>query len=209
MISRSLSLTAFLLWGFIALTTISGCATVDRKIALSYAPIERPFGQQSGDIVVSRVDPPSAARNSRGEWIIGSLDNVHGVHQADILSNRSLGEWITDALLLELKKAGYSVTYTTTPLPANAPRGIVISDINAFLNVKQGTVSEETRHELRFNADIFQNGVKSKTFTVTSRDGKTLPLSASREELERTMLHSLQDAMRQIIPEIVALTGKK
>lgn len=208
MISRSVSLPAILLWGFIALSLLSGCATVDRKIMLGYAPIDRPFGVQSGDIAVSRVDPPSPARNSKGEWIIGSLNNVHGVRQADILSNRSPGEWITDALLLELKKAGYSVTYSA-PLPANTPRGVVISDINAFLNVKQGTVSDETRHELRFNADIFLNGAKAKTFTVTSRDGKTLPLSASTEELERTMLQSLQDAMRQIIPEIVALTGKK
>ncbi|MBI2354022.1 MAG: hypothetical protein HYV06_03155 [Deltaproteobacteria bacterium] len=202
------SLTAVLLGGCIALSLLSGCATVDRKIQLSYAPIERPFGQQSGDIVVSRAEPPAPARNSRGEWIIGSINNVHDVRQADVLSNRSLGEWITDALLLELKHAGFSVTYAPS-LPANAPRGIVISDINAFLNVKQGTVSDETRHELKFNADVFQNGVKAKTFTVASRDGKTLPLSASTEELERTMLQSLQDAMRQIIPEIVALTGKK
>jgi len=201
------SMNRCFLAGLCALTFLSGCATVDQKILLAYAPVDRPFGQQSGDIAVTRVEPRPGLRNSKGEWIVGSVNNVHGVHQADILADRSLGEWITDALLLELKHAGYTVTYAAT-LPADAPRAVAISDINVTLNLNKGTVKDETKQELKFNVDLLLKGAKVKTFTVASRDSKTL-LSASREDLDRIMLQSLQDAMLQIIPEITALTRAK
>lgn len=193
--------------GLFVLTLFSGCAAVDQKIGLGYAPVDRPFGRQSGDITVTRVESRPAPRNSKGEWIIGSVNNVHGVHQADILADRSAGAWITDALLLELKHAGYSATYAA-PLPPNASRGIVVSDITVHLNLNKGTVSDETKQELKFNVDLFQKGVKVKTFTVASRDSKTF-VSASEEDLDKIMLNSLQDAMLQVIPEITALTGSK
>jgi hypothetical protein len=201
------SLKACLPGILLALTLLSGCATVDQKIGLSYAPVDRPFGRQSGEITVSRVEPGPGTRNSKGEWIIGSINNVHGVRQADILADYSLGEWITDALLLELKHAGYSATYAAA-IPPDAPRGITISGINISLNLNKLTVKDETKQELRFNVDLFLKGTKVKTFTVAARDSKTL-LSASREDLEKIMLTSLQDAMLQIIPEIIALTAPK
>lgn len=208
MSTRKLYLPIILLVGFIALSGLPGCATVDQKISLSYAPVESSFGQHSGEIVISRVDPPSPARNSRGEWIIGSINNVHGIHQADLLSDRSLGEWITEALLLELKHAGYTANFNAT-LPPGTARGVLVTDINASVNVDQGTVSDEVRHELKFNVEVFLNGAKVKTFTLASRDNKTVPLSISKEEKEKIMLQSLQDTMQQIIPEIIALTDKK
>jgi len=206
--TRFLTFPAFLMGVFIALSTFSGCATVDQKISLNYTPVDRSFGRHSGDIAVSRATPKSPAKNAKGEWIIGSLNNVHGVRQADILSERSMGEWITDALLQELKQAGYTVTYTTF-LPPGAPCAVLISDINSFLNVNKGSVSDDTRHELRFNVDLFLHGVKAKSFTVASRNSNTLPFSASKEDQEKILFQSLQDAMLQIIPEIVALTGQK
>ncbi|MEI6306117.1 MAG: hypothetical protein WCP33_04790 [Deltaproteobacteria bacterium] len=187
---------------------LSGCATVDQKIMLSYATVDRSFGRQSGEISVSRVDPKNLAKNSKGEWIVGSINNANGVHRADILTDRSIGEWITDALLLELKHAGYTVSYTPT-LPAAAARGVLISDINASLNINKEAVTDRTKNELKFNVDIFLNGAKAKTFSVASRDSKTLPLSASREDLDKIMLQSLQDAMLQIIPEITELKTQK
>ncbi|BCS54503.1 YajG family lipoprotein [Geobacter sp. SVR] len=194
-----------ILAGSVLAAGLAGCAAVDQKVGLGYAQVDRSFGRQSGDIAVSRVEA-APARNLKGEWVIGSLNNVHGVHQADLLTDRSLGEWISEALLLELKHAGYTVTYTSS-LPADAPRGILITNINAFMNVNQGVVSADLRHELKFNIDLFLNGVKTKSFNVASRDNQTIPLTASKETKEKVMLQSLQDAIQQIMPEIVALTG--
>ena len=191
----------------LALALLGGCSMVDQAITLNYAPAERAFGRQNGVIAVARTEAPSA-RNSRGDWVIGSLNNVHGVRQADILSDRSLGEWITDALLLELKHAGYSPAYMPA-LPADAANGILISDIRGFLNLNKGLVSVDTKHELRFNVDLFRNGAKVKSFAVVSRDSQKLALNASREEQEQIMRASLQDAMQQIMPEVISLTGGK
>ncbi|MEI6209121.1 MAG: hypothetical protein WCP20_20270 [Desulfuromonadales bacterium] len=187
---------------------LSGCATIDQKINLTYKPLDRSFSRNSGEVFVSRIDTDAPLRNSKGEWIVGSLNNVHGVRQADLLSDRSLGEWITDALLLELRQSGYTATYAA-PLPAGAARAIVISDINAFMNVNKGTVSSETKHELKFNSDITLNGQKIKTLSIATRDSKTVALNVSREEKERIMLLSLQDAMQQLIPELIVLSNNK
>ena len=191
----------------LALAGLGGCAIVDQKIGLTYArPDHSPVGH-SGDITVTRATT-SAAKNSSGAWIIGSLNNVHGVHQADLLSDRSPEEWITDALLHELREAGYTATYAET-LPAAVARGIAITGINTFLTVNKGAVSTDTRHELKFNVEVYLNGDKIKTLTVSSRNDRTVPLNASQKDKERIMLQSLQDAMQQTIPDIIALIDKK
>ncbi len=205
---RSLRLPVVLLSGFIILSNLSGCATIDQNIDLNYTRFDRSFGRNSGDIVVSRVDAQNISKNSSGEWIVGSLNNVHGVHQADILSDRRVDDWITDALLLELKHAGYTVSYIAK-IPSSTGLGILVSEINSLLRVNQGTVSADVRHELKFNVDIFLNGFKTKSLTVASRNSKTLPLTTSKEEQEKIMLQSLQDAVQQVIPEITTITGQK
>jgi len=192
----------------LALSGLGGCAAVDQKIGLTYARQNSSLVRHSGDITVTRSTTLTAARNSSGEWIIGSLNNVHGVHQADLLSDRSPEEWITEALLHELRQAGYTVKYAEM-LPAAVTRGLVITGITTVLAVNKGAVSTDTRHELKFNVEVFLNGDRVKTLTVVSRDDRTVPLIASREEKERIMLHSLRDAMQQIIPEIIALIDKK
>jgi hypothetical protein len=194
--------------GCLALAGLGGCAIVDQKIELSYARHDLSLVGHSGDLTVTRAAPRPAARNSRGEWIIGSLNNRHGVHQADLLSGRSPDEWISEALLHELRQAGYTVNYAEK-LPAAVARGIAVTGINTFLTVNKGAVSADTRHELKFNVEVYVNGDKVKTLTVASRDDRTVPLNASQEVKERIMLQSLQNAMQQIIPDIIALIDKK
>jgi len=194
--------------GCLVLVCLGGCAVVDQKVGLNYARPDVSTVRHSGGITVTRVAPRSAAKNSNGEWIIGSLNNVHGVRQADLLSDRSPEEWITDALLHELRQAGYTVNFAET-LPAAVARGIAITDITTFLSVNKGAVSADTRHELKFNAEVYLNGDKVKTFTVASRDDRTVPLNASKEDKERIMLQSLQESMLKIIPEVIVLIDKK
>jgi Uncharacterized lipoprotein len=205
---RSLLCQVLIPAGCLALAGLSGCAIVDQKIGLTYSRPDLSLVRHSGDITVTRVAPRPAATNSFGEWIIGSLNNVNGVHQADLLSDRSPDEWISDALLHELRQAGYTVNYAEA-LPATVARGLAVTGINTFLAVNKGTVSADTRQELKFNVEVYVNGEKVKTLTVASRDNRTVPLNASQKDKERIMLQSLQDAMQQIIPEIIALIDKK
>lgn len=201
--SRVLSLFLVML-----ISLLSGCATVDQKINLIYKPIDKPYNRNTGEVTVSRIDAASLLKNSNGAFIVGSLNNVHGVKQADLLSDLTIGAWISDALVQELKQAGFSATYKDT-LPAGAARGIIINDINAFMTVNKGSVSSETTQELKFNVDVIINGAKLKTLTIAARDKKTLALTVSQEEKERIMLLSLQDAMQQVMPELILIFGKK
>src|SRR5512141_310636 len=140
MTSRSLIMKKIILAGCVMLAVLPGCTMVDQNITLRYAQLDRAFGRQSAQIFVARVDPVGSVRNNRGEWIIGSLNKVHGVHQADLVSDRSLGVWISDALILELKHAGYAASQVPA-LPADAANGILISGIRSYLDTDKGLVS--------------------------------------------------------------------
>ena len=192
----------------LTLSGLGGCAIVDQKIGLTYARPDYSLLGHTGDISVTRAASRPEAKNSSGAWIIGSLNNVHAVHQADLLSDRSPEEWITDALLLELRQAGYTVNYAEM-LPAAVVRGIVITGINTFLTVNRGIVSADTRQELKFNLEVFLNGDKVKTLTIASHNNRTVAFNASKDDKERIMLQSLRDAMQQTIPELIALIDKK
>lgn len=187
---------------------LGGCAVIDQKIGLNYASPEQALVKHTGDITVIRVDPKDASKNSRGEWIIGSLNNANGVHQADLLADRSTAEWISDALLLELRQAGYTANYADS-LSATTAHALAITDIHVVLALDKGVVSTDTRQELKFNVEVFRNSDKLKTFSVAARDNRTLPFNASQADQEAIMLKSLQDAMRQIVPDIMALIDKK
>jgi hypothetical protein len=192
----------------LVLVLINGCAAVDQKISLNYTRPEFQPVRHSGEITVSRSSSKPPARNAGGEWIVGSLNNTYGVHQADLLSDRSTDEWVTEALLYELRQAGFSAVYADR-LPHAAPRSLSITNITVVLNENEGLVSAETKHELKFNVEVYLNGDKAKTFSVASRDDRTVAFSASRVELEKIMLQSLQDAMRKVIPDIITLIDKK
>jgi hypothetical protein len=187
---------------------LSGCATVDQKIGLGYGPpLEQVPGRHTGAVVVSRVDDPAATRNKKGEWIIGSINNVHGVHRADLLSDQAVGEWISDALMLELKRAGYGVTQAAS-LPAGVPAALLVTGIRVVTNINKGVTSDDVSHELSFNVEVFVKGDRVKTLTVASRDSSTM-LSASREEMEKMMRRALHDALQRVVPDIIAQIGDK
>lgn len=192
-----------------AVITLAGCAaTVDQKIGLEYMRIDQSFGTHSGSITLTRSESKPPVANEKGEWILGSLNNAHGVHQANLLTDSIIGAWVSDALLQELKNAGFTARYEAT-LPDGVEHGVMLTDISVFLNINKGVVSDDTRHELKFNAQVYIKGNRVKTFTVASRDNRTFPFNVSKEEKERIMLQSLQDAMRQIVPEIISLIEKK
>jgi hypothetical protein len=191
------------------LTFLTGCATVvDQKIGLNYERMDRSFGSNSGNIVVVRNESSQQKKKNSGEWILGPQNNADGVQQAVLLSQHAPGEWVTEALLLELRKAGLTASELSA-LPDGLSRGAVLSDISVFLKVNRGAVSDDTWHELKFNVHAYINGARVKTFSIASRGNRTFPFTVSKEELERIMLESMQDAMQQIVPEIITLTDKK
>ena len=101
----------------------------------------------------------------------------------------------------------YTVTQAQA-MPSATPRGLIISDIESFTNVNSGVVTDELKHELRFTVTLIKNGDKVKTFGVASRDNRLLPLRVSKAEQEKILLLSLQDAMKQVIPEIITFMSQ-
>lgn len=192
----------------VSVCVFTGCATVDQKISLHYNQVDRSFGRHTGPVIVAMAPNKPSARNEVGETIIGAQNNANGIHKADILADKSIEEWIGEALLRELKAVGYSATISPQ-IPVNAQHGVLVSNILISLNINKGVASDDSKQQLKFNVDLFQKGIKIKSFTVASNDNRTIPISVSKSELEKIMLSSLQEAMLQIIPEIISVTTAK
>lgn len=186
----------------------AGCATVDQKISLNYSQVDRPFGRHAGAIMVVVSPAQKTVKNSMGEIVIGTLNNANGVHKADIIANRSYEEWVSEGIMRELQVLGYSASLRNK-LPPDLQNGIHISNILAALEVNKGITCDDTKQQLQFTVELFAKGEKVKTFTVASNDRRTVGLSASNTELEKIMRSSLQEAMLQIIPEIIAITAPR
>lgn len=197
----------FLAATLFALTLLAGCAAVDRNVSLSYAPPERPFGRQESAVVVTQIES-AATRNGRGEWLVGSLNNVHGVHEADLLADRDPARWIGEALILELKQEGFGVI-AATRLPADAPLALRLGGIKTNVAVNRGLVSSVITQELKFGVELFSRGTLIKNLTVALRSSQTVFLTPSTQELESVMLQLLQDALQQVMAEVNAQTEGK
>lgn len=191
-----------------ATVLLAGCATVDQQISLNYNQLEKPFGRHNGTVVVAIAPSKSGSKNEKGDTIVGALNNANGVHKANILAANTLEEWIGEAILKELRVLGFSAEIRLQ-IPADAPNGILLSNLLLSFNVNKGIVTDDAKQSLKFNVDLLAKGAKIKTFTVSSSDNRTIPLYASRRELEQIMGSSLQEAILQIIPEIIALTSPR
>ena len=190
------------------LASFTGCATTDQRLDFNYAPGNSTLGRQDGSISVSRNDTGAFTRNNRGEWIVGALNNVHGVHEADLVSDNNQGDWLSEALILELKRTGFTVT-GKPPAPPAAGIGIQLNDIKASMNVNSGIFSSDIKQELTFSVDFFNNGSKVKTFTVAARAGQTVLFRASSTETTAILTQTVQDALHQVLSELRSQLGKR
>lgn len=98
-------------------SVVTGCAFGNRHATLIYPPEEGSKNSGSG---VAEASPAPAVtgesiillqfadKRSKGR-VIGEVQNTFGMHTADVVTEDSVAEWVTGALDMELRKAGYEV----------------------------------------------------------------------------------------------------
>jgi len=95
---RALALTSLVFLG--------ACAFEDREVELSYVPAAGgalPAGQSYDVTLADFTDTrPNPA-------FVGKVLNGYGMHTADVLATNSVAVWVTEAVRLELERAGFTV----------------------------------------------------------------------------------------------------
>jgi len=87
---------------------LSACALTDSSVRLSYEPVTQPPGGKEGPISVVKFQDDRPDKR-----VIGEVRNLNMEHTADIIiENQDVSKWVTDALVSELSRTGYTVDET-------------------------------------------------------------------------------------------------
>ncbi|OIP47313.1 MAG: hypothetical protein COX17_02505 [Deltaproteobacteria bacterium CG23_combo_of_CG06-09_8_20_14_all_60_8] len=182
----------------LALFSLEGCATNTKQIFLRYDPITT-LRSEGGNLYLVNTEPqpPSAS----GLWMIGNTKSSDNQIIGNLWSGLSPASLVQNALDRELERTGYKVIpQKKTPDPA----AMVVEISTAAIDI------EQTSKLSRIDADctitvsltIKKSGAPVRTLYYEAK-GSDLAIK-NRDQLAETMLRiTMQDVMRQAIPDIV------
>src|ERR1035441_993419 len=122
---------------------LGGCAFGDRRVNLTYPPANagRPQvasaatrGQDQRNVVLLAFIDQREQKDR-----VGEVRNGFGMHTADVLAANNVAEWVTNAMRLELERAGFTVMVLSARSDASE---------DAVLSGDRKSVVEGTRVDL-------------------------------------------------------------
>lgn len=185
---RALALTSLVMLG--------ACAFGDRKVELNYMPTAGgalPVGTSYEVSVADFTD------NRTNPAYVGKVLNGYGMHTADVLATNSVALWVTDAIRVELERAGFTVipVEDATPDTFNITGEIAQVSGEAYIRYKAN---------IAFNATVIRNGETLLDQSFANRSTGDLNAFASGDGYKEALQESLALAITKFIGEL-ALTA--
>ena len=184
----------------LALLFLGGCATYTRQIVLRYDPVTTTrFGGGDLYLVNAEPQPPTAS----GAWAIGTTKNAENQIIDTLWSGVSPAGLVQNAMGRELDRTGYEVI-PQKKAPDLSNKLVEITE--AAISVDQ--VSNISRINasctIRISLTVMRNGAPVRKLHYEAK-GTDLAIK-DRDRLAETMLrNTMQDIMRQAVPDIVAI----
>jgi hypothetical protein len=186
--------------GLMALLILGGCATYSRQLVLRYDPITTSrFGGGDLYLINAELQPPTAS----GAWAIGNTKNAEGVMMDTLWSGVSPAGLVQNAMNSELSRTGYQV------IPAKKAPDLsnkVVEITEAAVNVDQISKISQVNASctIRISLTVMKNGAPVRKLHYEAK-GSDLAIK-DRDRLAETMLrNTMQDVMKQAIPDIVGI----
>jgi hypothetical protein len=187
---RSLSVLPFLF-----LLIAAGCVTSEKRVDLTYARFVNTKGGSGQVFVAEPVMKQHPATLPSGGRIVGKAEG------ADIIVNEDPAKWLLSALVQELSAAGYEVR-TVPALPAGVSKGVEPTVLTLSADQSSGVVIVTTVTAIKLEAQLWKNGQIIKTLTAGARDHEE-GRDGSSEPIRSALEKTLQQAMQELIPDIV------
>ncbi|HAK88989.1 MAG: hypothetical protein A2077_05905 [Nitrospirae bacterium GWC2_46_6] len=179
------------------LSILSGCGTMDQRADLTYEKIVNAKGG-SGDIYMAKpLETHNAARKPSGVLMLGMVKET----DRDVVTGDSISDWVMLAMLQELYTAGYNVK-TVKGLPDNVSKGIAVSVAAISADQDSDFVAIKTVSNMKISIQLWKDGknVKSLTFDAGNEEKG---VDRSAEPISKSLQKTLQNIMKQLVPEIV------
>lgn len=201
----------FLPLSFLAvILLLHGCAFGTRHVDLSYPP-KNP--ERTGGGVAHAASAPAIGaqvillpfenRRLKGDRI-GDVLNGYGMKTAKVVAKNDVGEWISQAIVLELEKAGYEVQRMDA-LKEDASNLVISGDIlrvfcTAYLSY-EGEVS--------FRVEVKKEGKELLHKTYLGEGGAGLNWAATADSYGESLSLALEMAVGEFVYDMAQLSQKK
>ncbi len=189
---------------FIGLLSLNGCARYAHNVSALYEPSAGIYGG-TGEVYVI-IPESQQTQSSDVKWGIGKITDGDNMKIDDVVSPRSPAEIIQAALVLELKKGGYTVTPTTKHHDGEQQ---VIDITKAEIKLEQVSALADLKATCRVlvGMDVFKNGKMVKRLQYESESSKTDV--KDRDFLAKSVLEeALQSIMLKATPDLHGLFKK-
>lgn len=187
--------------GVLVVLQSTGCAFGTRKVSLGYTPDTFPPSVSGSPSVL--VYAPKDVRHEQG---LGCVRNAWGMKTAKVETKAgqpSPSTWIAQALSYDLERAGCSVV-NREPTDGTQP------DITIGGALQRVYVDSYMSLTGEISLDVY---VKNKDRIALNRnyrgEGRKINWWASSGEFQQTLDLTLQNLMKQMLPEITAAISKK
>lgn len=187
---------------FLVTMSAGGCAFGDRHVSLLYEPVDDTYAVQERVAVVTFVDERPRDRLQD----VGEVRNGYGMVTANVridtkkqqLENQDIGQWVANALVEELRRAGADVQcFDSAQAAAGYP--VIVSG-----SVSQLWVNMYMQYDakIRTNVRITRNGEVVFEGPIKG-DYETMAWFGSRSDYEKALRKTLQAWIRNTMPHLV------
>ena len=185
--------------GLMALLILGGCATYTKQLVMRYDPITTTrFGGGDLYLINAELQPPTAS----GAWAIGNTKNGDGVMVDTLWSGVSPAGLVQSALQRELGQTGYAVI-PAQKAPDLYSKVVEITEARVVVDQITKVPQVDAVCTISVSLTVMKNGAPVRKLRY---EAKSSDLAIKeRDRLAETILrNTMQDVMKQAIPDIVA-----
>jgi hypothetical protein len=165
---------------FLMASLVAGCGFKDQRVDLTYVADKTPGGL----------------------WILGRVNGT----EAAVVTGDSVDDWFLNALEKELSAAGYRVK-TVTGLPHDAVKALKPSLLKISADQTLSLIKAATVVRLKLSVEVWKEGKLVKTVSV-SAGNEDEGIDHSAGHLSHLLLTTLQNAMKNIVPDLIGALEK-
>lgn len=177
---------------------LGACAFSDRNVELTYMPTAGGALPVGTTYEVTVSDFTDTRTNTA---FVGKVLNGYGMHTADVLATNSVALWVTDAIRVQLERAGFTVV----PLADASPDAFNITGEIAQVS---GDAYVRYKANVAFNATVVRAGETVLDGRYSNRSSGDLNMFASGEGYKEALQQSLALAITQFIGELAPAAAK-
>ena len=185
--------------GLMALLVLGGCATYTKQLVMRYDPISTTrFGGGDLYLINAELQPPTAS----GAWAIGTTKNGEGTMVDTLWSGVSPASLVQSALQRELGQTGYAVI-PAKKAPDLYSKVVEITEARVVVDQITKVPQVDAVCTISVSLTVMKNGTPVRKLHYEAK-GSDLAIK-DRDRLAETMLrNTMQDVMKQAIPDIVS-----